>query len=316
MWPRGGHIFFMQQKQPLTYEKQLDLIKKRGCVVEDDVFALQLLKDINYYRLSAYFLQFKTKNDTYLSGTNLELVYNHYEFDREIRNILHSALEEIEINARAYIAYNCVHSYGPLGYLNSNNFAKNFDHAKFLTNLNDLINKNKNLPFVAHHIKNYNGNLPLWAATELFSFGMISKFYSGLTRKDQKIIADNHYNSLLPKRISSYLRCCTDARNICAHFGRFYNRKLSAIPSIEGLEEYQKRSLWAIILTTKILIQSDTKWSQLVFVPLNNIMNKYSKYIELKRIGFPSDWQNVLSLDNKTYISQIINLKKQINKLI
>lgn len=46
-------------KKPTTYEEQLKILESRGAFVSDEVFCLQKLAEINYYRFSAYFLPFR-----------------------------------------------------------------------------------------------------------------------------------------------------------------------------------------------------------------------------------------------------------------
>ena len=46
---------------------------------------------------------------------------------------------------------------------------------------------------------------------------------------DQKEFAQKHY-ATIPQNLKSWLRCATDLRNICAHYGRLYYRIFSAIP--------------------------------------------------------------------------------------
>lgn len=48
-------------KQPKTYEEQIQLLKKRGLVIEDEIFAKKYIKN-NYYRFSAYTLILKKDN--------------------------------------------------------------------------------------------------------------------------------------------------------------------------------------------------------------------------------------------------------------
>ncbi len=43
-------------KEPTTYEEQLELIKKKGFIVDDEKECIERLKEVNYYRLSAYFI--------------------------------------------------------------------------------------------------------------------------------------------------------------------------------------------------------------------------------------------------------------------
>lgn len=43
-------------------------------------------------------------------------------------------------------------------------------------------------PFVVHHQKRY-GALPIWAAIEVWDFGLLSKLFAGMKYEDQKTIA-------------------------------------------------------------------------------------------------------------------------------
>jgi abortive infection bacteriophage resistance protein len=83
-------------KQPKTYEEQLDILRGRGLVINDEVQAIESLKRLNYYRLTAYTLTFK-KDDLFQSGTTFEKVYRHYEFDSKLRNLLTEVIEYVEL---------------------------------------------------------------------------------------------------------------------------------------------------------------------------------------------------------------------------
>ena len=70
-------------KPPTTYSTQLQKLKERGCEILDEAFCHQVLKKINYYRLSAYLLPYKQNNGTYVDGTSFDKVFSIYEFDRK-----------------------------------------------------------------------------------------------------------------------------------------------------------------------------------------------------------------------------------------
>jgi abortive infection bacteriophage resistance protein len=46
-------------KPPATIVQQIEILRSRGMVVEDHDYAKHYLKNINYYRLSAYWLPFE-----------------------------------------------------------------------------------------------------------------------------------------------------------------------------------------------------------------------------------------------------------------
>ena len=118
MCPTRGHCFYgVLMKKPTTFEEQLSLLKSRGLIIDNEDKCIEILRSTNYYRLSAYLLPFKQSDDTFFSDTTFEKVYRIYEFDRKLRALLFSVIEEIELFLRTQLAYHSAHTYGALGYL-------------------------------------------------------------------------------------------------------------------------------------------------------------------------------------------------------
>ena len=85
-------------KKPLTYEEQiLRLMNDHNLTIENMDSALQILKKVNYYRLSGYGLGLTQMGDKdrYLDGTTLEQIYRLYKFDSLFRNILIHVIEQL-----------------------------------------------------------------------------------------------------------------------------------------------------------------------------------------------------------------------------
>ena len=275
-------------KNPTTYDEQIAKLKSRGCHISDELFCKETLKSINYYRLMAYFLPFKD-NDRYMSGTSFRRVYRIYEFDRRLRAILFSAVEEVEIYLRARFAYFHAHRYGATGYLDPNNFSDKHDPEKFQRNITREIENNRQVLFVKHHVENYDGVFPIWVMSELFTFGMLSYFYSDLKTADRKRLAKELYQTV-PQNVISWLRCCTDLRNICAHYGRLYYRIFPAIPAGVDVPERAKRRLWGVIMALRELYPNAQKWNDEVLTSLEALFEEYGKDIDLYHLAFPRDW--------------------------
>ena len=295
----------MDIKRPYKYEEQLQKLKDRGCIINDDKKCISILKSINYYRFSAYFLPFKKDDDTYEKDTSFEKVFNIYEFDRKLYTLLFNAFEEIEIFIRAKIAYYHAHKYGALGYLDKKNFYNENSnqkyinkkinyHEKFTSNFKKEVKNNKKVLFVKHHISKYDSNFPIWVATEIFTFGMLSTFFANLKLEDQKILAKDMYD-ITAKKLESWLRCCTDLRNICAHYGRLYYRIFSSIPKeMNNLDNNSQRKLWGNILAVKELYPFKDKWNNEILPNFINLVNEYKTYIDFVHIGFPKEWNEYL----------------------
>jgi abortive infection bacteriophage resistance protein len=279
-------------KPPTTYNQQLEKLRSRGCQISDVPSCEKILSRINYYRFSAYFLPFKKADGNYLPGTNFNAVYQIYEFDRKLRNLLFAAIEEVEIYLRARFAYYHAHKYGALGYMDAVNYNNRHCHVRFEALIEAEIRNNHKVLFVRHHVNNYEGRFPVWVAVELFTFGMLSYFYGDLPASDQKLIAKTSFGTI-PKNLISWLRCCTDLRNICAHYGRLYFRLFTAVPAnIPGLEKTAERRLFGAVLALKALYPDIDKWNTEICPALCSLIKSYSYVIQPDHIGFPADWSS------------------------
>lgn len=280
-------------KKATTYDEQLQILQSRGTSVSDEAFCKDKLAAINYYRLTAYFLPFRQPDGTYDQGTSFYVVYRLYEFDRKLRSILFSAVEEIEIYLRAKFSYFHAHKYGPLGYMDAENFSNKHEPDKFLESFDREVKNNSRVLFVRHHIDKYGGQFPIWVAVELFTMGMISRFYADLKTPDQKELARTLYGTS-PRNMVSWLRCVTDLRNICAHYGRLYYRVFSACPAGFQIPETAKRRLWGSVLAVKALFPNRNKWNNEILPAIFALFEEYHVEINLYHIAFPEDWAEKL----------------------
>lgn len=88
----GDHEETVIMKLPKTYEEQVEIIKKKGFIVDDDKMCKSFLKQANYYRLSAYFLPFRKTDGTYYENINFNKFKQIYKFDGRIRNLIFEIL--------------------------------------------------------------------------------------------------------------------------------------------------------------------------------------------------------------------------------
>ena len=149
-------------KSPATIQAQIDKLVERGCIIEDMKEAKRTLTNINYYRLAYYFALFLEDKHHYRQGTSFEKIMRIYDFDRMLRSLLLSVLEEIEITMRAVISNFHAMKYGALGYLNPSSFDFHHKHQPFLTKIDRMIESNTDEDLVAHHLTKYGGAFPLW----------------------------------------------------------------------------------------------------------------------------------------------------------
>ena len=122
-----------------SYEEQAQRLLDCG-LVADKATLVQRLRDVGYYRLSAYMAPFRIYDDAghiterFVPGPTLEQVWKHYLFDRQLRLLFMDAIERVEVSLRVKIAHLHTRESGPFGYAN----AAYFPHWKgFIKKLED-----------------------------------------------------------------------------------------------------------------------------------------------------------------------------------
>ena len=268
-----------------TYDEQIAILRSRGLIISSDENARAILKQMNYYRLSAYSLTLR-KDDVFYPGTTIEDILALYDFDSDLRKIVFEYSSFVETSTRAYIAYYHAQKYGPLGYLNNQNFESEVNHAAFLKDLFQSIKRSSDV-FVIHHKEQRQGIYPIWVAIEETTFGALSKFYKNMLLSDRTCIAKDFYG--IPREyVENYMQCASVARNIAAHGGRFYNR-IKLNPSVK--------------LPKKVPIQPDRPAAYLfaIYALLPDV-NKYPMlqamlrtfrrhpFADPKYLGLPENW--------------------------
>lgn len=294
----------MELKPALTYDEQIDkFIISHNLKIEDRNKAIDILKNVNYYRLSGYGIGLKRKGDKehYIDGITLNHLFSLYCFDSQFKNNLIKTIEQIEIAFRTKIAYHIALKYGPDGLNKKENFddLKNKNEESIYLLINDSLKKEikrqRNSPFVKHHIEKYQGNFPIWVSVELMSFGTLSSLYSILKDDDQKEIA-KLYNTD-PIYLKNWILCLVEVRNICAHYTRLYNMPLKQNSKLYKENKKYKgkqNKVFPVLLIIKRILNSNEQWKSLL-KDIQRTFKKYNGYFKLSFMGFPRDWKDILN---------------------
>ncbi len=219
-------------KPALTFDDQLQQLKDRGLTIENDPKALHLLENISYYRLSGYWYPFLSnpKSDhLFKPHSSFNSAFNLYCFDRELRKLVSSELEKIEVAIRDKMIYILSHTYGPFWYHDSSLF---INQDKFIytgAKITEEYNRSRE-DFILSFKKTYSNPLPpSWMIFEIASFGTLSNIYENLkpTRSKRDIA---QYFGLDDRTFTSWMHGIVYIRNVCAHHSRLWNKKLSIAP--------------------------------------------------------------------------------------
>jgi abortive infection bacteriophage resistance protein len=275
-----------------TYDELIQIMQDRGLEIQDVATAKDILHQINYYRFSAYFLTYKLGENFY-PETTFENIYDLYRFDYELRHFLMRFISHVEIGFRNAISHTHCDRHTPMGYRDSKNFSKASRHKEFIYDIDESTNKSNEI-FITHHKKKYNGAYPFWVAIQTISLGCLSKLYSNLLVEDRKHIARNYYN-LRENIVSSWLKGVSDLRNVCAHWGRLYNRPLPSI-SLDRKSypegEISRKRVFAYMVALFNLLQHKN-YREEMRLGLRELLEKFPT-VMMKHLGCDGDWDTYL----------------------
>lgn len=210
-------------KKWLSVPDQLQKLQDRGLVIADMTAATDFLTHINYYRFTGYGLVFEQPRHTYLAGTTFEQIRQAYEFDRALRDLFTESIELIELDLRTALAHIFGEAYGPFGHVDPLNFYRQTDHPDWLGKLRAEARRSREL-FIDHYKITYQEfpDLPIWVATEIMSFGALSRMLEALNKSDLKPIAARY--RMQPLTLVSCVHHLVYVRNLCAHHSRLWDR--------------------------------------------------------------------------------------------
>jgi abortive infection bacteriophage resistance protein len=213
----------------------------------------------NYYRVSGYGRCFyEAGADSYIAGTTAAQLMDIYDLDRAIRNLVLDGVGVVEPTLRSRVAFHVAKSIGGGdGYLKEDLYlpigpeptasdvsarkrwqaqVKNRD--KVLASFREIQTRDE--IFIRHHV-NKGDPVPFWAAIEVVSIGTFSRFLRALR---DKTILEPVTKSLQfedePKLLQA-VQNLSFLRNIAAHHGRLWNRRLDGHVTLPAVALQVKR---------------------------------------------------------------------------
>ena len=305
-------------KPYLDINQQIDnLSKNKGLIIPDPTYARKKLSDISYFSLiggyKTPFINPMTRQ--YEGGATFDDIVALYEFDKSLRVLTFGALVTVEEKIRQLITDAFCRRFGAnqSAFLDPHNYNSGKKDARKVSDLTNRYLKNA-VNDTQHDYINYqrktNGNVPLWAASRLLTFGSLSKMYSVLQIQQRTAIA-NAFPVLSEKELSQSLDCLTYFRNVCAHNERLYSFKLHqrAFPDTplhkkmhipqKGIQ-YQmgKTDYFAVVISLCYLLPR--KDFLTYKASLKHLINSYlkknlriTKADLLNRMGMPLNWDSI-----------------------
>ena len=288
-------------KQPLTLTEQINVLKQRGLIFEDEEKAVCILNRISYFRLASYWrvMEENSSIHRFRIGSRFSSVLVFYNFDMELRSLVFNALQHIEIAARTKISHHFAMACGPFWFMDSSLAANEYRYNKNLESLRMELSRCRD-EYIKEHFRKYDAPEfpPSWKALEVASFGTLSKLYSNMGDFNVMKRVARDFNMPQHEYLRSWLESLTIVRNYCAHHARLWNAHFAVRPKITP----RMRQKWI----TNLNFPTDRLYPQLCCIaywlnsinPQNTFVADFkfllSKYpdIQTSMMGFPLEWEN------------------------
>ena len=268
------------------------------------------LKTVGFYRLRGYSFQlYDNTIKKYVPGTKFEDVLKLYQFDQELSALIFSMISKIEVALRVRLVEALLIHKDPLVLQDSSVFKEKKLYWQNISAIASEIARSNDV-FIKHNFDNHDGEVPVWAAVEVFSFGTLSKIIKNLKTgkgSSYSILAANYRyksskgNLVNPsqKMLASWVQGVAVLRNMCAHNSRIYNRTIHTISEILDVDKIipspVHNGLYQILLAMKYLRPSDDEWT--VFVDgFDKLIQSNSNVISRAAMNLPIDWKEHLSV--------------------
>ena len=285
--------------KPYKSAKDLvQLLKTRGLAISDFNRAESYIRNIGYYRLSAYMyphLEHPKEKHIYKNNKTFQNILDLYKFDKKLRLLIFNEIEKIEIAIRSSIVSNaCEFFNDPYWITEARYFVYQDKFAKTISLIDKELEHSKE-DFIIHFKTKYtNSYPPAWILAEILPMGTLMNIYYNLRNKQVKKKIAKQFG-LQTKPFESWTTIITLTRNACCHHSRIWNKQNTML----AMDPIHITRPWINLPTDKLRIYFDIcmiKWFLDCISPTNTLKNKICKLladypcIDISAMGFPADW--------------------------
>lgn len=288
-------------KKPITLEEQIEILKQRGLIIDDEAEAVAVLQRISYFRLACYWRPMEKDKTMHIfkPDSHLSNVLTLYRFDSELKSLVFNSIQHIEIAVRTQMIQQFSMKYGSFWFMDKQLFTSEAIFRKDIISLHFAIEKSRE-DFVLEHFKRYDkpDMPPVWKSLELATLGTLSRIYSNFADNAVKKRVARNFTIPQHEFMRNWLENLTIVRNVCAHHARLWNRYFVVRPR---LPRYMQQP-WI----TNNSFPIDRLYPQLcciaywlnVINPKNNFISDFKtlleKYptVDVAAMGFPPKWRN------------------------
>ena len=285
--------------QAVTTERQIKTLEERGLLIDDVKQATEILDTISYFRLAGYWRHLEIDRTThqFKHGSRFADITDLYYFDKQLRILLFTAIQTIEVSVRTKIIKHFAHEFGAFWFMDEQYATNKSRFAANLTVIRKEVARSHD-DFITEHFRRYSEPdlPPVWKTLEVISMGTLSKLYSNFSGAAAKHAIAREFGLNHHKFLRSWLECLAVLRNCCAHHSRLLNRVFPVKPQIPQ----RMTKTWI----TDFSFRKQTLYPQLCCIvywlnsisPNNTFVADFKKLLEehlsvqTRLLGFPQDW--------------------------
>ena len=288
-------------KQPLDYSEILDLLESRGLIIRDRNKAIECLKVVSYFRLDNYFHPMESDKVQHIfkPGSTFDNAMDLYRFDCDLRELIFTAIQAVEIALRSKMIHHISLQYGAFWFTDVSLFRDANIHHKCMEQIRQELKRTREEFIIEHSAKYSEPEFPpVWKTLEVTSFGTLSKLFCNFADNKIKKRIAREFN--LPQHLvlESWIKSAVVLRNYLAHHSRVWNRKFPIKPQMTT----PLRGNWVIPPVGNY----DKLYSQLCYLqyllnvirPCNNFSFRLKVLltehlnVDTSAMGFPGNWQD------------------------
>lgn len=275
------------------------LLQARGLSIDNTTRVENYLRNIGYYRFSAYLyplLETPKNKQHFKADATFDKALGMYRFDRQLRLLMFSQLEKIEVAIRsAIVNIACRETDNPFWMTEKTYFYDDEQFSKTLQLIDKELSKSRE-DFIAHFRNTYSDTYPpSWMLAEILPLGVLTKIYQNIRSNPIRKAIAHEFD--LPKPVfKSWVTILTVTRNNCCHHARVWNRTfaLHAL-TIRRMErpwisaETNQQKVYFSLCVIKYFLNIISPKNDLTD-KINNLLSAFPN-IDTKAMGFTPNWQ-------------------------
>lgn len=301
-------------KQAISLAEQIEILRKRGLIIDDETECLRVLNNVSYFRMAGYWRPMEKDKTlhSFKPNSHFHNVVLLYQFDSELKVLIFAAIQQIEIAVRTKMIQNIAIKHGPFWFMDSGLAKDITTYTICISNIRKELKRTYD-EFIKEHFQKYDDPEypPAWKTLEVASIGTLSKLFQNLSDNKIKKRIAHEFNIPTADCMESWLQSLTIVRNACAHHGRLWNAHIPITPQIAckmrgdwiSHHDFPQTRIYSFICSIAYWLNAIDE-NNTFRSNLKALIAKYPS-ADIHAMGFHKDWQDEALWKNITALNRL-----------